>query len=78
MLRCESGEDGTAGFSISHGSDGTFRLEIHAVSPSELDPACARRLRAVLTGLAREVEETISPEGSRGPQDTIAGQKVPQ
>ena len=38
-------------FSISHPREGTFRLEIHG-SPSELDPETARRLRAVLQGLA--------------------------
>lgn len=41
-------------FSISHGPEGAFRLEIHS-APSDLDPADARRLRAVLLGLAREV-----------------------
>lgn len=41
-------------FSISHGPEGSFRLEIHS-APSDLDPADARRLRAVLLGLAREV-----------------------
>lgn len=73
MLRFESGEDDTAAFSISHGSDGTFHLEIHAASPAELSPVSARRLRAVLRGLAREVEEASSPEGIRGPQATTAG-----
>lgn len=41
-------------FSLSHPTDGVFRLEIHAL-PSELDEATARRLRAVLLGLAREL-----------------------
>lgn len=41
-------------FSISPGPEGSFRLEIHS-APSELDPADARRLRAVLLGLARQV-----------------------
>ena len=50
-------------FSISHPSDGTFRLEIHA-SPSELDPDDARRLRALLLGLARELSESALEESS--------------
>ena len=56
-------------FSISHPVDGTFRLEIHA-SPSELDGAEARRLRSVLLGLARELEETREDgETDDGPVD---------
>lgn len=42
-------------FSISHGPEGSFRLEIHS-APADLDPADAHRLRAVLLGLARQVE----------------------
>lgn len=47
-------------FTISHPSEGTFRLEIHA-SPDEVDPDEARRLRAVLLGLAAELERDASP-----------------
>lgn len=42
-------------FSISHGPDGSFRLDIHG-SPADLEATDARRLRAVLTGLAREID----------------------
>ena len=49
-------------FSISHGPDGSFRLEIHS-PPSELDPAEARRLRGVLIGLAREVRPEDGGDG---------------
>lgn len=69
-------EDGVA-FSISHESDGTFLLQIHASSPAELDPVSARQLRAVLTGLAREIGKTIdgsaSSGGIRTPQRTSPG-----
>lgn len=49
---------------ISHPSEDTFRLEIHA-SPSELDPASRRQLHGVLRGLARALEEQGSekPDG---------------
>lgn len=50
-------------FTISHPSEGTFRLEIHA-SPDELDPDEARRLRAVLLGLAAELEREESPSNT--------------
>lgn len=57
-------------FSISSPSDGSFRLDIDA-SPSELDPVQARRLRAVLEGLVRELNETVeedsAPERLRSP-----------
>lgn len=42
-------------FSISHGPDGSFRLDIHG-SPADLEATDARRLRAVLAGLARELD----------------------
>lgn len=45
-------------FSISHDSDGSFRLEIHG-SPSDLEARDARRLRAVLLKLAREVDGAV-------------------
>lgn len=57
-------------FSISHGPDGSFRLDIHS-SPGDLDPVDARRLRAVLFALARELDEERGSEndGSR-PDDS--------
>lgn len=56
-------------FSISHPSEGTFRLEIHA-RRSEFEPAEARRLRAVLLELAEElrrVYEEPEPRGAPSP-----------
>ena len=50
-------------FSISHPSEETFRLEIHG-SPSDLDPENARRLRAVLLGLAEQVRTGGEAEAS--------------
>ena len=52
-------------FSLCHPVDGTFRLEIHA-PPSELDGTDARRLRSLLLGLARELEETREDEETDG------------
>lgn len=60
--------------SISHSADGSFRLEIHG-SPSELSGTGARRLRAVLLGLAREVE-TARDEGER-PDDGSGDRSSP-
>lgn len=56
-------------FSISHGPEGSFRLEIHS-SPGDLDPVDARRLRAVLTALARELDlERGSGDDGSDPED---------
>jgi len=57
-------------FSISHGPDGSFRLDIHG-SPADLEATDARRLHAVLTGLARELRaERRADVGGPAAQDT--------
>lgn len=63
-------------FSLSHPEDGTFRLDIHA-PPSDIDEAEARRLRAVLLGLARELgAEADESEADESPDERSISRTV--
>lgn len=59
-------------FTISHASDGSFRLDIHA-SPEELDPGDARLLRAVLRALADQIPEGVDEDRGTEPAPSRRG-----